>query len=138
MGQKSSTTREAIISLRECQSGLRCKLPTIIKEAVLCSALEEFLRQEQSVDNLTFLLQIRDENISPLQIYNEFCLDQSPKSLFLSQKTKNALKSAVEKNSLVKEDFASAEAEIEKLIAQDSLPRFLESDIFKELEKKYI
>jgi hypothetical protein len=139
MGQKSSksSTREALISLSHFHDGLRSKLSIILEESILCAALEEFLRIEHSADNLSFLLQIKDQNISPLQIYNEFCLDQSPKSLFLSQKTKNALRKAAESNQMTKEDFSSAASEIGKLIAQDSLPRFLESDIFKDIEAKY-
>jgi hypothetical protein len=75
-----------------------------------------------------------------IDIYRKFCTERSPKSLFISQKTKSALCEVFECGSGDEaglEVFNAAEVEMIKLVSQDSLPRFLESQEFKILAKQY-
>ncbi|XP_052092517.1 regulator of G-protein signaling 4-like [Mytilus californianus] len=96
-----------------------------------------FLRSEFSEENLEFWIACEEfrtcnESSMPImaqKIYNEFVVSKAPKEVNLDADTKTETIENLE--SLSRDTFDAPQHKIQALMAKDSYPRFLESDLYQ-------
>ncbi|XP_027569171.1 regulator of G-protein signaling 21 [Pipra filicauda] len=108
------------------------------------AAFRTFLKSEFSEENVEFWLACEDfkKTKSPTKItskaqkiYSDFIQADAPKEINIDFHTKNDISQNISEPTL--SCFDNAQRLIYSLMAKDSFPRFLRSEVYKELVKKH-
>ncbi|CAN8217957.1 unnamed protein product [Coccothraustes coccothraustes] len=122
----------------------RDSLEKLLQNPYGLASFRSFLRSEFSEENAEFWVACEDykKTKSPLKmaekakkIYEEFIQIEAPKEINIDFHTKNDISQNISEPTL--SCFDAAQSSIYCLMAKDSFPRFLRSEVYKELVKKY-
>ncbi|NXM50289.1 RGS21 protein, partial [Gymnorhina tibicen] len=117
---------------------------TVLADKEGLEAFRAFLKSEFSEENVEFWLACEDFKKTKSstkmaskarKIYSDFIQADAPKEVNIDFHTKNNISENISEPTL--SCFDAAQRSIYSLMAKDSFPRFLRSDVYKELVKKH-
>ncbi|XP_059334235.1 regulator of G-protein signaling 21 isoform X1 [Ammospiza nelsoni] len=117
---------------------------TVLSNKEGLAAFRTFLKSEFSEENVEFWLACEDFKktkssskiaLKAQKIYSDFIQADAPKEINIDFHTKNDISQNISEPTLC--CFDAAQSSIYCLMAKDSFPRFLRSEVYKELVKKH-